>query len=933
MSTLYITDLQTESVDLDGVALVDAQITESGTLATVGTAVAAAAFTTVSVDGSIRSELDAVDFFGSSGALTVGATGMVRGGLNGVYLASGGSSVVNNGQISGSLTLPDTGAIVLDGSENDILNAGLATGYFGIYGTSVVGGSNLNRIVNSGQIQATNTGIILIGVQTIASASGKSQSSGSQHGVFNSGSIVAGDTGVVIEKDGNVANTGLIEAGRYGVVFSIGETSLVNSGTIAAQNAVIGSVEHDTIVNDGHIDGDVDLNDGDDLYDGRKGTVTGVVALNVGNDTAYGGSGEETLDGGIGDDLLDGQGGDDSLVGGLGQDILNGGQGADRMEGNDGDDVYVVDSESDVVVEQADEGEDSVFASVGYTLAAQVEKLVLTGSADLVGNGNDLANTITGNAGNNRLDGGAGADTLEGLAGDDTYFVDDAGDIVTERAGEGADTVRATVSYALGTEVENLILAGASDIDGTGNDLANTIAGNGGNNRIDGGAGADVLAGGAGDDTYVVEHAGDLVTERAGEGADLIQSSISYALGAHLENLTLTGSGDMTAIGNDLANTIVGSSGNNLIDGGAGADVMAGAGGDDTYVVDDAGDGVIEAAGQGVDTVRSSVSYALAADVENLVLSGMGDIDGAGNGLSNAITGNSGANRVQGGAGHDVLDGGAGQDTAIFSGTRSDYAFTRNTDGSLVVADSVADRDGTDTLRNFEFVRFSDGTIALPSEAPAAPIVQGLTAVGEGAAPFTLVATVQAPGFAAGDVTYALSSDPGGKFFIDPETGAIMVAGSIDYEAANDPALQTETVNGLVRKFYLLKVTATETLTNWTSAETSLKVYVDDVNEAPTGLAFADGSVVATIGEDAADGISIGILQAFDPEGDTGLVYAFDTSGNGGTSGSGNAGGRFKIENGQLKVAALTDIAKPETYTVTLKVTDKNGGPGAASSY
>jgi hypothetical protein len=206
--------------------------------------------------------------------------------------------------------------------------------------------------------------------------------------------------------------------------------------------------------------------------------------------------------------------------------------------------------------------------------------------------------------------------------------------------------------------------------------------------------------------------------------------------------------------------------------------------------------------------------------------------------------------------------------------------------------------------------------------------------INENAAPFTYVASVQSPGIAAGDVTYSLTANPGGKFTIDPATGVISLVGAVNYEAgAADPDLQTEVVGTLVRKFYLLRVKATETVTGWSSADAPVKVYVNDVNEAATGLSFADGSTKTAIGEAAADGTIIGNLQAFDPEGDAGLIYAFDTTGANGTSGAGNAGGRFKIENGQLKVAALTDITKTETYTITLKVTDRNGGPGAVSAY
>jgi Ca2+-binding RTX toxin-like protein len=140
-----------------------------------------------------------------------------------------------------------------------------------------------------------------------------------------------------------------------------------------------------------------------------------------------------------------------------------------------------------------------------------------------------------------------------------------------------------------------------------------------------------------------------------------------YGLGAEVETLVLQGGADLQRYGNNTANTLFGNGGNNLLNGAGGADVMAGGAGNDTYFVDNAFDNVVEAANEGTDSVFAAVDYALAANVEALVLQGSAGINGTGNALANGLFGNSGNNILDGGAGADALTGNAGNDTFRFT--------------------------------------------------------------------------------------------------------------------------------------------------------------------------------------------------------------------------------------------------------------------------
>ena len=384
----------------------------------------------------------------------------------------------------------------------------------------------------------------------------------------------------------------------------------------------------------------------------------------------------------------------------LGQTI-NSNAGVNTLVGLGGDDTYTVNNAATVVTEAASGGTDRVNASVSYTLGAgqEIEVLATTndaGAAALTLTGNELGQTIIGNA---------GASTLIGLGGNDIYTVNSATTIVTEAASGGSDTVNSNVSFVLsaGSEVEILQTtnaAGNGSINLTGNALAQTINGNAGNNILDGGVGAsDVLNGLAGNDVYFLRNAGDTFAETAGNGtADEVRVGFSYTLlaAADIEILSTDNAALTTAInltGNILGQTINGNAGaNTLSDGGAGAsDTLIGLAGADIYLVNNTGTIVTEAASGGSDTITSSVTYTLGAgsEIEFLQTSnaaGTGAINFTGNALAQTITGNAGINTLS--------DGGAGASDTLIGLAGNDIYTVNNL--ATVVTEAAA--GGTDTV-------------------------------------------------------------------------------------------------------------------------------------------------------------------------------------------------------------------------------------------
>lgn len=390
-------------------------------------------------------------------------------------------------------------------------------------------------------------------------------------------------------------------------------------------------------------------------------TLLGTTDLNgTGNDLnnrISGNSGINRLYGGQGNDSLIGAAGNDTLYGGDGNDTLDGGVGTDKLQGDYGSDSYVVDNASDSIVENLNQGTDIVYSYIDYTLGSNLEYLVLMGSSNLNGTGNELNNRLTGNAGDNLLIGGAGNDTLygglgydtllggdgndsllgqgqdnelRGGAGNDVYMLNsDAVDSVFEEANQGNDTITIQGSYTLGDNFENLNFTGSSHAIGRGNALNNTLTGNDGDNQLfgeagndflDGRVGANTLTGGTGNDIYVVNSATDFIIEANNEGIDTVNLKYSpikwdqrgyyvaddYILADSLENLNILYTGlQGTGRGNYKDNLIItdnwvsayGEGGNDTLRGKNSLALYGGAG-NDTIFCDGAPTYVYQTGGQ-----------------------------------------------------------------------------------------------------------------------------------------------------------------------------------------------------------------------------------------------------------------------------------------------------------------------------------------------
>jgi len=685
--------------------------------------------TLLDVDGSGSIVLDGLTLTG--GALVDGTTNVWKDTAHGItYTLKGtGSSQVlliskdgtptglrvqgwQSGQLglamAGTIAPPATTTLTgADGYSDALTGSGGSDRIFGLSGNDALDGSAGEDVIEGGlgdDLIAGGSGTDLLyggsGKDMILSATGLNLpghlgSDGEWAAPAGAGAIWAQGRlwGIYASSDANGPTYIIDGGGPLGqdtagdIVFAGDDDDRVIGGL--GDDYIDGGQGNDSLT--GHGGNDViDGGDGEDYIQGDgiilPGYYTSVAGIQHGNDV---------LDGGAGDDILVGGGGGDGLFGGIGNDrlwgdeqneTLLGGQyhGSDYLDGGDNDDQLIGGGKDDFLFGGA--GADMLWGDADD-------------EADLAGqyHGNDY---LDGGDGKDQLVGGGGDDILVGGIGDDVLIGDARSGTTLAAQCEGDDIL---YGDAGDDQLEggggNDDLYGGADKDtllgGSGDDI---LDGGAGNDYLDGGIGTDIMAGGADDDTYIVDDVGDVVIEAADGGSDVVNSSVDIVLPDNVEWLNLTGTDNLNATGNAQDNSLTGNAGVNRLEGGAGndqliggagADILIGGTGDDYYEIDDAGDTIVELAGEGNDFVLSTVSYALVESLEGLALDGTANLNGVGNILDNNLWGNLGNNTLAGGAGNDFLSGGAGNDT---------YVFNRG-DGQ----DSIDDLDGLAAVNTLRF--------------------------------------------------------------------------------------------------------------------------------------------------------------------------------------------------------------------------------------
>jgi trimeric autotransporter adhesin len=646
------------------------------TIAAYGVNDTLVASTATSEGDSIYSAGDSASIIGGSGSDSIQAVGdesSVLGGTGVNYVTLSGTNALYTGTSGQDF-------ITVSGTDDTVI-AGIGTTVFVVNDPSAVidvtAGSAADSIISSVSYTApTNVNILTLTGTADISATGNAGNDtltgGAGQDTLIAGSGIAtlicgsGNTTFVVNNTGDVvvdgygsANDEIQSSVNFALPTNVESLVLTGTGGLSAtvnggNDTIVTNTGIDTLYAGGGNDTFVINNPGDVIVAGT-GTIN-IVDGYSGNGTLTAGSYSLTLTGTA------------NLVGtaGPGNDTLVSNSGVDTLYGGGGNDTFVINNSADVVVDTGSTSGNIVISSVSYSLPSDVNTLILTGSAALVGTGNSATNVIEANSGNDTLISGTGLTTLIGGSGNDAFYVNNSGDVVSQTVSGVSDTIVASASTSLVTNVDTLVLTGTASLSGTVSSPDNdTLVSN---------SGVDTLIGGSGAETYFINNSSDVVEDNSSTEGSVVEASVSYTLPNFVTSLILTGTANLTGVANnDTDDVLTGNAGNDILKGGAGYDTLIAGSGVDTLVggiapttfaVNNAADVVVNNYGM-PDTVMSSVGYTLSTGVTALVLTGSANLTGTAVSGNNSVVGNAGYDVLLAGTGSDTLIAGSGDDTLI----------------------------------------------------------------------------------------------------------------------------------------------------------------------------------------------------------------------------------------------------------------------------
>jgi Ca2+-binding RTX toxin-like protein len=828
-----------------------------------------------------------------------------------VLTNTGGKTILSGLAGNDTLTAGSNGDILFGGAGNDTLTGGAGN-------DTLDGGLGNDTLVLSGNASeyrfSTGVSGYVVVTDLVAGRDGVDNVAGIETFRFSDGSfaVVSGNSGSNASLAANAAAPSIV-------------LGLEGDDTILAsvqREVMMGGTANDTLSYSGDTAGvAIDL----ELNTASGGRAEGDVIAQFRN--VVGGSGNDTLVGNTSSNTLTGGAGNDQLFGGDGNDTLNGGTGADSMDG--GQDADTVDYASSTgavninLTAQTASGGDAA----GDTISG-IESAIGGSGNDII-TGDSGGNTLTGNAGNDTIDGAGGNDLIEGGLGSDILSGGaGTGDYVSYATSNAGVVVNLSAQTVSGGHAQGDTISGFEHVIGSGS--ADTVTGDGGSNTIQAGsgndqiygldgndtlygqAGVDIIEGGAGND--IIDGGAGADNLAGGDGIDTLNYGSSGAVTVSLLAGTASGgeatgdifSGFENLTGSNYADTLTGDAGDNVLIGNYGNDILEGGGGNDTLNghldIDTAS---YQSASSGV-TVNLAITTAQATggagtdtliNIENLTGSGFNDTltgdtgantisGGAGN---DTINGAAGIDRLVGGAGDDRLDGGADTDTAVFSGSVAQYSFSRDGSGNVVVSDSVAGRDGVDTLSTVENLEFGGNSFSLTSSTTAATVSEAATAG-------TQVGQVLS------GASYSVSD---ARFSVDSAGRVRLAAGaSLDYEAQSTVSFNVTAVRGS------------------SIVVSRLDLALQDVDEFDV-TAPVDGDAGSnSIAENATAGTAVGIL-----------VQAVDADGSNNSISYSSSDSRFSVDaDGTVRVATGARFDFETESSINLRINAASSDGSTASS-